>query len=88
MSEATMSETTTDAVPAEAAPADEAPKAPAIEIIGDATPEQVAALVTVLSALGGGEDDGKPRRSAWSDPGTAHGFYVRRNRPSWRSWRG
>ncbi|XVX19346.1 acyl-CoA carboxylase subunit epsilon [Actinomycetota bacterium] len=84
MSEAVMAdETTTDPAPEPTAPA-----APPIEIIGDATPEQVAALVTVLSALGGGEEEDKPRSSAWSDPGTAHGFYVRRNRPSWRSWRG
>ncbi|WP_338748332.1 acyl-CoA carboxylase epsilon subunit [Janibacter alittae] len=37
---------------------DESPTAPRIEVIGDASPEQVAALVAVLSAAGGGQDEG------------------------------
>lgn len=41
-----------------------------IEIVGDATPEQVAALVAVLSAAAGGAAAEAPARhtSAWSAP--------------------
>ena len=41
-----------------------------IEVIGDATPEQVAALVAVLSAASGVADAEAPARhtSAWSAP--------------------
>lgn len=47
----------------------QAPAAPRIEVLGDASPEQVAALVAVLSGLGGGEEEapaGPPSR--WSSP--------------------
>ncbi|MFX4286118.1 acyl-CoA carboxylase subunit epsilon [Janibacter sp. G349] len=46
-----------------------APAGPRIEVLGDASPEQVAALVAVLSGLGGGEEEapaGPPSR--WSSP--------------------
>ena len=33
------------------------PTGPRIDVLGDAPPEQVAALVAVLSGLGGGEDE-------------------------------
>ena len=42
---------------AEAAPEAVVPAGPRIEVLGDASPEQVAALVAVLSGLGGGEDE-------------------------------
>jgi len=44
--------------------------AQAIEIIGDATPEQVAALVAVILAASGAEDEGAPgaHPSPWSSP--------------------
>jgi hypothetical protein len=46
-----------------------APPEPALRILsGDPTPEELAALVTVLSALGGGEAEPPRRRSPWSDP--------------------
>lgn len=37
-----------------------------VEIVGDATPEQVAALLTVLSALGDETPPEPRRRSAWA----------------------
>ena len=41
----------------------------AIRVRGNATPEEVAALVAVLSALGDGEEAPPEHgRSAWSDP--------------------
>jgi hypothetical protein len=40
----------------------------AIRISGRPTAEEVAALVTVLSALGGDEPAPEQVRSAWSDP--------------------
>ena len=42
---------------AEATEQAETPAGPRIEVLGDASPEQVAALVAVLSGLGGGEDE-------------------------------
>ena len=63
------------------------PGAAAIEVVGDASAEQVAALVAVLSGLSGqGEAAPGPTRSAWSDPGTAQQFYLRRRTPAWRAW--
>lgn len=39
----------------------------AIEVLGDATPEQVAALLAVISGLGGGEGEQAPRPvSRWA----------------------
>ncbi|CAN7156810.1 acyl-CoA carboxylase epsilon subunit [Knoellia sp. LjRoot47] len=48
----------------------EAGAAQRIEVIGDATPEQVAALVAVLSAASGGAGGQAPARptSPWSAP--------------------
>ena len=42
--------------------------APTIRISGHPSPEEVAALVVVLSALGGEEPAPEHARSAWSDP--------------------
>ena len=48
----------------------EATVPPTIRVSGNPTPEEVAALVAVLSAVGGGEPAGADDhpRSAWSDP--------------------
>ncbi len=46
--------------------ATQAPRSPAIEIVGDATPEQVAALVAVLSGIGGGEEPAPASTSRWA----------------------
>ena len=43
------------------------PQAPALRIITpDTTPEEVAAIVAVFSALGGGEAAPEPARSLWA----------------------
>jgi hypothetical protein len=42
---------------------------PILKIVNpDATPEEVAAIVAVLSALGGGGEPPRRPRSTWSDP--------------------
>ncbi|MEW1955025.1 acyl-CoA carboxylase subunit epsilon [Terrabacter sp. NPDC080008] len=48
----------------------ERPDAPAaaIRVSGSPTSEELAALVVVLSALGGGDEPPEPAMSAWSDP--------------------
>jgi hypothetical protein len=45
------------------------PLEPALRVVrGDATPEEVAALVAVLAARGGPAEAEVPRTSAWSRP--------------------
>ncbi len=58
---------------------------PAVEIVGNATPEQVAALLSVLSAAGGGEAEPAPRpQSEWA----AHEPRLRRPlHPGPGAWR-
>lgn len=46
----------------------DAPAPATIRITGRPTPEEVAALVAVLSAVGGPTDEPPARRSAWADP--------------------
>ena len=55
---------------------DAAPTAPAVVVHGDATPEELAALVAVLSALSGGEDDAAAHATA--SPWAAHAAAMRR----------
>ncbi|CAN5555111.1 hypothetical protein BH11ACT8_BH11ACT8_17070 [soil metagenome] len=46
-----------------------APNPPLLRIVNpDATPEEVAAIVAVLSALGGGEAPTPRRRPEWNAP--------------------
>jgi hypothetical protein len=48
----------------------DAPRPPALRVVrGDATPEEIAALVAVVMAASGGEDEpvAPPARSAWAD---------------------
>ena len=48
---------------------DEQPARPALRILdASATPEEVAAVVAVLSAPGGGDAAPRPRRPEWSSP--------------------
>ena len=49
-------------------PQDEATPTQRIEVLGDATPEQVAALVAVLSGLGGEDEASAGPPSQWSSP--------------------
>jgi hypothetical protein len=53
-----------------AAPAPDGAAAPVVTVVsGDPSPEEVAALVAVLSAVGGAHEDPPPaHRSPWSDP--------------------
>lgn len=55
---------------------DAAPPAPAVVVRGEATPEELAALVAVLSAVSGGEDDAASdgTASTWA----AHSAAMRR----------
>ena len=63
---------TPDATPA----AEAAPAPPAVVVRGDATPEELAALVAVLSAVSGGDDDtaSDDTASTWA----AHAATMRR----------
>ena len=59
---------------------------PALRIITpDATPEEVAAIVAVLSALGGGEPAPARRTPEWSRPARAHRRPVHPGPGGWRS---
>jgi len=62
------------------------PQQPLLRVVSpDATPEEVAALVAVLSALGGAEPEAPRPRSQWASPHRA----VRRTLPhgpgAWRA---
>ena len=66
--------------------ADAAPAAPAIVVRGDATPEQLAALVAVLSAASGGDEpasDGSS--SAWATRTAAMRRPVSHGPGAWRT---
>ncbi|WP_370892673.1 acyl-CoA carboxylase subunit epsilon [Janibacter sp. GXQ6167] len=45
-----------------------APAGPVISVLGDASEEQLAALLAVLSGLGGGEEPAPSARSQWGHP--------------------
>lgn len=62
-----------------AEPAPAAPAAPLLRIITpNTTPEEVAAIVAVLSALGGGAPEPEAPRSVWADPGRKHRYVPTR----------
>lgn len=47
----------------------EPPKAPLLRVVkGDATPEEIAALVAVIASMGGGEGTAPRRTPEWSRP--------------------
>ncbi|NHA66751.1 acyl-CoA carboxylase epsilon subunit [Phycicoccus flavus] len=65
--------------------ADPAPEAPVIRVHGPATPEEVAALVAVLVAAGGGAEGPEPRAtSTWASRRT---LLRGRHDPGPAAWR-
>ncbi len=62
------------------------PARPLLRIVrGDPSPEEVAALVTVLAARsGGGGDEAPPQPSAWSRPSFAHARPLSVGPGAWR----
>jgi len=65
---------------------DSAPERPVLRIVrGDATPEELAALVAVLSARGGGgAPAAEPVRSAWGRPGTGMQGHLATHTGAWK----
>lgn len=62
------------------------PAAAEIVVRGSASPEQVAALVAVLSAVGGGGDAAPtPATGLWSDHARAVGVAPGHGRGAWRA---
>ncbi|WP_395694540.1 acyl-CoA carboxylase subunit epsilon [Nocardioides sp.] len=62
------------------------PKAPFLRVVrGDATPEEVAALVTVLASLRAGAPAPPRRRPEWSHPRRAQRVTHRRGPGGWRA---
>jgi len=60
--------------------------APLLRVIdAHATPEEVAAIVAVLSALGGGAPAPRPPRSTWASPARAVGRPVAHGAGAWRA---
>jgi hypothetical protein len=59
---------------------------PLLKVIdAHATPEEVAAIVTVLSALGGAAPAPKPQRSQWAHPGRRMAPIGASGRGGWRA---
>ncbi len=69
--------------------AEAAPAAPLLRVITPSTtPEEVAAIVAVLSALGGGAPAPEPPRSEWANPARHHRTPAQRGLPHGRgAWR-
>ncbi len=65
---------------------DDVPPAPALTISGSPTPEEVAAVVAVLSALSGGDGtEPSPPPSRWASPRTALRSPVGPGPGAWRA---
>jgi hypothetical protein len=59
---------------------------PVLRVVkGDATPEEVAALVAVIASLGGGEPATPKPRSSWAHPGRAMRPAHHHGPGGWRS---
>ncbi|QSR27605.1 hypothetical protein CFH99_18435 [Nocardioides aromaticivorans] len=74
----------------EAATQPEEPARPLLRIVTpDTTPEEVAAIVAVLSALGGGAPAPEPPRSEWANPArqvrSTPGRTLAQGRGAWRA---
>ena len=66
--------------------AEPTPERPVLRVVnGDATPEEVAALVAVFASLGGGSDSKPKPRSDWAHPGRMHRVTHRAGVGGWRS---
>lgn len=66
----------------------EQPQPPLLQVINqDATPEEVAALVAVFSALGSATNGGAPKRPrpSWSDPARGVRRTHRHGDGAWRA---
>jgi hypothetical protein len=62
-----------------------APQQPLLRVVrGDATPEEIAALVAVVASLGGPEAPPRPRRPEWNAP---HRLVRRPLHPGRGGWR-
>jgi hypothetical protein len=63
------------------------PDRPVLRIVkGDATPEEVAALVAVIAALRSGPAEEKPKpRSTWADPAHRMRATLQHGPGAWRS---
>jgi hypothetical protein len=71
------------------APEHPAPERPPLRLVrGDATPEEIAAIIAVLAAAGGGgeaDDAAAGRRtSRWADPGARARAPVQHGPGAWR----
>ncbi len=80
----------TDETSPEATPEAAEPAQPLLRIVTpDTTPEEVAAIVAVLSALGGGAPAPEPPRSEWASPArgvrSAPGRALAHGRGAWRA---
>lgn len=70
--------------PQDGAP-DEPPKQPVLQVVsGNPAPEQVAALVAVFAAMGGGEPAAEEPVSAWSRSARASRRFPRPAPDAWR----
>ena len=59
---------------------------PVLRVVSpDATPEEIAALVAVFSALGGGEPAPEPPRSEWAAPARRMRVALPHGRDGWRA---
>jgi hypothetical protein len=68
----------------------EDPQRPLLRVVnGDATPEEIAAIVAVFSALDSGSEERPQPRSAWADPRWNHrvtqAANFRHGADGWRS---
>ena len=69
---------------------EETPAAPVLRVVNpDATPEEIAALVAVFSAIGGGAAAPEPARSEWAAPARGvrlpRGAGIASGRGAWRA---
>ncbi|QLQ11331.1 MAG: acyl-CoA carboxylase subunit epsilon [Nocardioidaceae bacterium] len=68
------------------APTDTKPETPLLLIKGNATPEEVAAVVAVLQAASvGAAPAPAPKRSHWANPGRTHRALLHHGPGGWRA---